>query len=137
MQDANFRHVTMPCIVHWQFNHFIVVERWLPSGVDVVDPAEGRRRMTNEEFDAGFTGIAIMLEPGVQFVRHLGAPQITIGTYAAQYIRRAPLVLVQIILSSLLLQAFGLSVPLLTKVVLDQIIPNGTIDPNSAIGILT
>ena len=41
LQENDFRFVTMPAIVHWEFNHFIVVERWTPKYVDVVDPASG------------------------------------------------------------------------------------------------
>src|SRR5262249_13441936 len=54
-----FRFVTLPAIVHWEFNHFLIVERWSSTRVDVVDPAVGRRSLTVEEFDEGFTGVAI------------------------------------------------------------------------------
>src|SRR5689334_8532117 len=66
----DFRLVRLPAIIHWQFNHFLVVERWTPSFVDVVDPASGRKRLTAQEFDAGFTGIVILLEPGARFDSH-------------------------------------------------------------------
>ena len=56
-----------PVIVHRDLNHFLVVERWAPHAVEVVDPAAGRRRMTSEEFDAGFTGVVLLLEPGPEF----------------------------------------------------------------------
>src|SRR6185503_12717692 len=42
VDPANFRHVQLPAIVHWQFNHFVVVQRWSPGRVAVVDPATGR-----------------------------------------------------------------------------------------------
>ena len=63
-----------PAIVHWEFNHFLVVERTSSRWVEVVDPAVGRRRLTYEEFFNGFTGIVLMLEPGVQFERTDHAP---------------------------------------------------------------
>ena len=46
----------------WEFNHFIVVERWPSRYVDVVDPAVGRRHLTPDEFDEGFTDVVLMLE---------------------------------------------------------------------------
>src|SRR4029079_7265660 len=58
-----------PAIVHWSFNHSIVLERWTPRYVDIVDPAVGRRRLTQAEFDAGFTGVVLSLEPGPEFER--------------------------------------------------------------------
>lgn len=138
LQENDLRFVNFPAIVHWQFNHFLIVERWLPTGVDVADPASGRKHMTPEEFDAGFTGVVIMLEPGVQFVKNTAAPQITLKTYVVQYIKRAPMVLVQIIAASLVLQLFGLAVPILTKVVVDQVIPfkAGDILPLLGVGMI-
>ena len=123
LKENDFRYVSLPAIVHWQFNHFMIVERWSSNGVDVVDPASGRRRLSPEEFDAGFTGVVMMLEPGTQFVKHTTSPQVTLSTYVVQYFRRAPAVLAQIIVASLLLQLFGLAVPVLTAIVVDQVIP--------------
>ncbi|MBV9228837.1 MAG: ATP-binding cassette domain-containing protein, partial [Chloroflexi bacterium] len=123
LRDNDFSSVNLPAIVHWQFNHFLIVERWSLNYVDVVDPASGRKRLPAEEFDAGFTGVVITLEPGVQFVRHTNTPQVTLGTYVTQYLKRAPLVFVQLIAASLVLQLFGLAFPLLTKIVVDQVIP--------------
>jgi len=79
--------------------------------------------MTAQEFDAGFTGVVIMLEPGEQFVPQLPAVSRTLSSYAITYLKRMPMVLLQIIGASLLLQVFGLTVPVLTEVVVDQIIP--------------
>ncbi|MBV9256747.1 MAG: hypothetical protein JO215_01880, partial [Ktedonobacteraceae bacterium] len=46
LEENDFRFVTLPSIVHWEFNHFIVFERWSPRFVEAVDPASGRKRMT-------------------------------------------------------------------------------------------
>jgi ATP-binding cassette, subfamily B, bacterial len=97
----DFRFVPLPAIIHWQFNHYLVVERWSPSFVDVVDPASGRERLTAQEFDAGFTGIVILLEPGSQFDPHTTAPSISLRTYLVQYVKQTPFVFLQIILASL------------------------------------
>ncbi len=123
LPNPDFRYVTLPAIVHWEFNHFIVVESWSTTSVEVVDPASGRKQLTPEEFDAGFTGVVIMLEPGVQFVRHTNPPLLTMRSYILRYFKQNPTVLFQIIGASLLLQLFGLTAPILTKVVIDQIIP--------------
>jgi ATP-binding cassette subfamily B protein len=138
LPNTDFRYVSLPAIIHWEFSHFMVVERWSPRAVDVVDPAVGRKRLTAEEFDAGFTGVVIMLEPGIQFVRHTQSPSMSIMAYVMQYFKQNPSIFVQIIMASLLLQVFGLGLPLLTKVVVDQVIPlsMGSILPYLGIGIL-
>jgi ATP-binding cassette subfamily B protein len=134
----NFRLIHLPAIVYWQFNHFIVVERWSSSFVDVVDPAIGRKRLTVQEFDAGFTGIVIMLEPGMDFDTRTPTPSISLRSYLMQYIKKSPFVFLQILLVSLLLQIFGLAIPFTTKVIIDQIIPHRmiTLYPLLGIGLL-
>ena len=132
-ENEDFRLARLPAIIHWQFNHFLIVEGWTPFHVDLVDPARGRRRITQEEFDKGFTGIVIMLEPGDRFTRHHTPPQVSLRTYVKSYIRQAPFTFGQIVGASLLLQIFGLGTPLLTEIVVDQIIP---FQMNSAMNIL-
>src|SRR5579859_6532152 len=125
LRDSDLRGIRLPAIIHWEFNHFIVVERWASKGVDVVDPALGRRHLKSEEFNDGFTGVVLMLEPVEGFQRgpSMTHSQITLRSYVNQYIKRSPGVLLQILLASLLLQVVGLAVPLLTKIIVDAIIP--------------
>lgn len=123
LRNSNLRALPLPAIVHWEFNHFMVVERWTPKHVNVVDPALGRRRLTLEEFDAGFTGVVLLLKPGAQFVPQAATTRTTLRSYIANYVKQAPGVLFQSLIASLILQVIGLSVPLFTKIVVDQIIP--------------
>jgi ATP-binding cassette, subfamily B, bacterial len=123
LQENDFRFVKLPAIVHWQFNHFLVVERWSRKRVEVVDPARGRCRLTHDEFDAAFTGVVITLEPGVTFDRHASPSRRAFRTYVQQYIQQAPATFLQLLAVSLLLLLIGLTLPLLTKVVVDQILP--------------
>src|SRR5581483_9486106 len=118
----DFRYVTLPVVVHWEFNHFLVVENWSPNRVDVVDPAFGRRTLTPEEFDEGFTGVAIMAEPGAQFEQKSAPKAVTPWAYMRSLARVRGIIL-QIIGTSLLLQVLGLAGPVLTAVVIDRIIP--------------
>src|ERR1700724_2632972 len=68
-EPEHFPLVPLPAIVFWEFKHYVVVEHWSPHRVDLVDPAIGRRSMTAEEFDAGFTGVILTFEPGIHFSR--------------------------------------------------------------------
>src|SRR5262249_36769527 len=54
-------------ILHCNFSHFVVFERVTPSGVEVVDPAVGRREVSAAEVDRALTGIAIVLEKTEKF----------------------------------------------------------------------
>ncbi len=52
-----------PCIVHWEYNHFIVLNGFRGNKVSVNDPSRGNVVMGVDEFAKGFTGIALMFEP--------------------------------------------------------------------------
>src|SRR5690349_4354588 len=123
LQSADFRFVTLPAIVHWEFNHFIVVEKWSPERVEIVNPAAGRHRLTAAELDKGFTGVVLTFEPGVNFTRRSQPVRSLWRGYLLKYILHAPRLLAQIICASLLLQILGLALPLFTKVLVDFVLP--------------
>lgn len=56
-----------PMIVHWQFNHFIVLDGFKGNNVYINDPARGSLSIPFEQFDEGFTGICLMFEPAEGF----------------------------------------------------------------------
>jgi ATP-binding cassette, subfamily B, bacterial len=123
LQESDLGFVTLPAIVHWEFNHFIIVERWSPKGVTVVDPARGRRRLSIKEFDEGFTGVVIMLEPGTHFMRGSKPTPLSLWSYTRSYCKQSPSAILQVIIASLFLQLLGLVMPFLTEVTIDQLIP--------------
>jgi ATP-binding cassette, subfamily B, bacterial len=138
LQRNDFRFVNLPAIIHWEFNHFLVLERWARRHVDAVDPAGGRIRLNHDEFDAGFTGVVITIEPGEAFDRRPAPSRGPFRTFALQYLRQAPGTFLQILGVSLLILLMGLALPLLTKVVVDQILPFQirNVMPILAIGII-
>jgi ABC-type bacteriocin/lantibiotic exporter with double-glycine peptidase domain len=125
LEPADFQYVPLPAIAHWNFKHFVVVERWSPKKIEIVDPATGRRRLTADEFDVGFTGVVLIFEPGVQFERRNQTSQASWRNYLKSMLRLpgTPGVLVQILGASLLLQVLGLAIPIFTKVLVDHVLP--------------
>jgi ABC-type bacteriocin/lantibiotic exporter with double-glycine peptidase domain len=138
LQRNDFRFVPLPAIVHWEFNHFLVVERWKPTHVDVVDPASGRRRLSPDEFDEGFTGVVVLPQPGEGFVRSRPGGRTSFRAFVLQYLRQAPGTFLQILGVSLLLLLIGLTLPILTKIVIDDVLPLRLRDvmPVLAVGIV-
>ncbi|MCR1569006.1 peptidase domain-containing ABC transporter [Stenotrophomonas sp.] len=64
---AYFTSSSLPCIAHWNMNHFVVVERADRRGVTVHDPARGRLRLSYEEVGVSFTGVLLELTPDGDF----------------------------------------------------------------------
>jgi ATP-binding cassette subfamily B protein len=129
--------VPLPAIVHWEFKHYVVVESWTPEKVELVDPAVGRRSLSAEEFDAGFTGVILAFEPSLQFVSQGSKSESPWRTYLEYMfgVTGVGRILVQILAASALLQALGLVVPIATKIIVDQVLPSGLSDLMATLGL--
>lgn len=55
--------LTLPCIIHWDLNHFVVLTKVCNGKVDINDPAQDKRQLSTIEFARCFTGIALELPP--------------------------------------------------------------------------
>jgi ATP-binding cassette subfamily B protein len=110
-----------PAILHWEFAHFVVFEGVSKRGVDIVDPAVGRRCVPFERFNRSFTGVAIGLEEGAD-LQKLSSSGPKLRRYSAVlFAKKAEFA--RILLISLMVQLFGLSLPLLTGMVVDRVVP--------------
>ena len=58
---------TFPCIAHWEFNHFVVVDGFKNGKVYLNDPARGTVTLPFEEFDEKFTGLCVLFSPSEIF----------------------------------------------------------------------
>ncbi|MEV0237652.1 peptidase domain-containing ABC transporter [Nonomuraea sp. NPDC050786] len=134
LEPEDLARIPMPAVVHWEFNHFVVVERWAPGRVDIVDPARGRRRLTAEEFNAGFTGVLLAFEPGPEFRRgRSSAARTWRRRFLKDLVMRRRGLIAQVVLASLLLQLLGLVLPLFSQVLVDRVLPMGA---ESLLGLL-
>ncbi|MBS0446817.1 MAG: peptidase domain-containing ABC transporter [Proteobacteria bacterium] len=61
------RDIALPCVLHWDFNHYVVLVRCAARGVVLHDPASGRRDVTWAELGRHYTGVALELAPAPDF----------------------------------------------------------------------
>ncbi len=59
LEVEKLEKVTLPCILHWSFDHFVVLEHYSKKSAVIIDPASGRRVVSTSELNMKFTGIAI------------------------------------------------------------------------------
>lgn len=111
---------SFPCIVHWEFNHFIVVDGFKGNKVYINDPARGSLHMTMEEFDRGFTGICLMIEPGQDFVP-TGRPK-SVMEFAGKRLRGAEEALAFVTLTTLVTALIDIISGGFSRVFLDQLL---------------
>lgn len=107
-------------ILHWELNHFVVLSGVSKGHVDIVDPALGHRRLALADVGRLFTGVALLLEPGATFAP--GRALKPNNRYAQAILEQRPL-LVRVLVMSVLLQLFSLSVPAATGAIVDHILP--------------
>ncbi|MFM1987426.1 MAG: hypothetical protein RJA99_383 [Pseudomonadota bacterium] len=61
--------LALPCVLHWDLNHFVVLKEVVRGGVVIHDPASGVRRLTMKQLSDHFTGVALELRPTSSFQR--------------------------------------------------------------------
>lgn len=111
---------TTPWIAHWQGDHYVVVYRVKRNRVILADPALGKRSLPIAEFQANWTGYAILLTP-TALLQAMPAAKLSLGRFWGAF---APYqsMLVPIVVASVLLQVLGLVTPLFTQIILDQVV---------------
>ncbi|ABX04512.1 MAG TPA: peptidase domain-containing ABC transporter [Herpetosiphon sp.] len=115
-----------PIIIHWNFNHFVVLERTTETYAEIIDPNFGRRRIDKAEFLTAFTGVSLVMQPSASFQRRKIRRETILQNYI-QLLTQHKTLFFQLIFTSILLQLGGLVVPLFTKIVIDTVIPQALI----------
>ena len=114
----HLRKLPLPLILFWEFNHFLILEGYDGNWFYLNDPALGRRKLSEEEFARGFTGVALRFKAGPDFRR---------GGVRFNVMQRLPLwlggswgTLAQLLVCGLLLALLALVTPALLAVFVDQ-----------------
>ncbi|HDN1186979.1 TPA: microcin export transporter peptidase/ATP-binding subunit MchF [Escherichia coli] len=114
----------MPCILHWDFSHFVVLVSVKRNRYVLHDPARGRRYLGREEMSRYFTGIALEVWPGGEFRTETQQTRISLRSLINSIygIKRT---LAKIFCLSAVIEAINLVMPVGTQLVMDHAIPAG------------
>ncbi|MDR6115063.1 MULTISPECIES: peptidase domain-containing ABC transporter [unclassified Sphingomonas] len=116
-----------PVILHWNFNHFVVLANQRRGKMLIYDPATGSRWVDSAEFGSSFTGIAIEFTPSSNFERRK-KPEVVRLSDLASRMRGFTSSIVQMFFLAALMQLFALATPLLSQLVVDEAITKGDAD---------
>jgi len=122
-EPSDLLDMTFPMIIHWQFNHFVVLEGFGKGKAYINDPSSGPRTVTMEEFDTSFTGITLTFEPTAEFVRSKEKWR-TIRSLKSR-LKGTGDTLTFVVLTGLLLVVPGLVVPAFSRIFVDDVLLAG------------
>ena len=110
----------LPCIVHWEGKHYIVVYEITKKHVIVADPAIGQRTLSHGEFKQDWTGYALLLQP-TAFLKDASESTTPFWQFF-ELMKPHGLIMLEVFVASLFIQIFGLITPLFTQLILDRVV---------------
>jgi NHLM bacteriocin system ABC transporter peptidase/ATP-binding protein len=122
-EPAQLRDMPVPMILHWNFNHFVVLDGFRKGWAYLNDPATGPRRVTLEELDQAFTGVVLTFRPGEAFARGGARPGIIAAMRAR--LRGAAGAVGFAVAAGAALVVPGLVAPAFSRVFVDQVLVKG------------
>lgn len=123
-----------PCILHWDMDHFVVLQRVRRSQLVIHDPAVGERRLTRAEAGKHFTGVALEMSRGPGFQRRAPKPPVSLLTLAGS-IKGLGRALAQVFGLALVLELFALLAPQFLQITVDQVLADGDHDLLTFLGL--
>lgn len=122
-EPGGLRRMKPPLILHWNFNHFLVLDGFHKGRVRLNDPASGPRTVSEEELDQSFTGVALTFEPGEDFVPSGEKPSFLPAL--GRRLAGAQAALAFVILAGFALVVPQLVTPVFSKVFVDNVLLKG------------
>jgi len=118
--DALKAKATYPCIIHWNFNHFVVLDGFRGGKAVLNDPARGLVKVSMEEFDRSFTGIVMTFAPGEGFKP--GGKRKSTVEFARRRLKGAAPAVVFVVLTTVIASVFSVVNPAMSRVFYDRLL---------------
>ena len=114
------KEASFPCIIHWNMNHFVVLDGFRGNHAYLNDPARGNVRVTMDEFDKAFTGVTIIPTPGPEF-EPSGKPKSTLD-FARKRLIGAGAAVAFVMLTTAISYLFGIINSFTSRVFMDRLL---------------
>ena len=109
-----------PCIIHWNFNHFVVLDGFKGNKAYLNDPAKGSYSVPMETFDKSFTGICLMFEPSESF--EPGGKPKSVLSFAKKRLKGAGAAIAFVVLTTVISSLIGIINPAFSRIFLDRLL---------------
>ena len=109
-----------PAIIHWNFNHFVVIKGFKGDKAYINDPARGTVTIPVKDLDESFTGICLMFEPSESFER--SGKKRSVIEFARKAVRGTGTAAAFVILTSIITSLFGLIQPVFSRIFIDRLL---------------
>ena len=109
-----------PCIIHWGFNHFVVLCGFHRGKAVLNDPARGRVEVLMEEFDREYTGVMLTVEPGPDF--EPSGKRKTVFSYAKERLEGTSSAVIFVVLTTTISSLMGIISAVFSRVFLDRLL---------------
>lgn len=117
----DLKGLPMPCILHWEYNHFVVMTGFRGGKYYLNDPARGRVKLPQKEVESCYSGVALVFEPNEEFVKE--GRQASIMGFVRRRLKGAKKAFFITMLTGLLLTLSTLALPIFSQYYLDKILP--------------
>ena len=109
-----------PCILHWGFNHFVVLCGFRRGKAVINDPARGRVSVSMEEFDREYTGVMLTFEPAESF--QPSGKKKSVFSYAKERLSGTSTAVIFVVLTTTISSLMGVISPVFGRVFLDRLL---------------
>lgn len=109
-----------PCIIHWNFNHFVVLCGFKGKYAYINDPARGSMRISMEEFDHAFTGVCMLFEPAECF--EPGGKPRSVWAFARERLHGTGAAFAFVVVTTLISSILGIISPAFSRIFVDRLL---------------
>jgi ATP-binding cassette subfamily B protein RaxB len=124
LELRELRNLSVPCILHWDLNHFVVLARMKGRRAVILDPAHGQRSLALEAVSRHFTGVALELWREGPLRAEAKAPRMSLSAITGR-VHGLGTSIAQVLVVALVLEVFAVVAPLLNQLVVDQVLASG------------
>lgn len=118
--EALQTEATFPCIIHWEFNHFVVLDGFKKGKAVINDPARGKTEIPLEKFKKSYTGICLQFKPGEHFKPE--GKRKSMWSFVRERLRGTATAAAIVLLTTIVTSVISVLNPAMSRIFLDRLL---------------